>query len=150
LLPPLIASLSWLKLAFCSDDKGQLIIVPRAPADTVVIASLRVNFLVFMVVLLNSGQISLFQIFKFNEYIAPGIQLHSIECNLLIVYLWLQTVNFPLIKRNNDVNFMEIRYDIRDLKISFSENGDVAWFYCVVEREMDYCSDAFFVCERIE
>ena len=33
-----------------NDDKGQLIIVPIAPADVVAITSRRVNFLAFMVI----------------------------------------------------------------------------------------------------
>lgn len=30
-------------------------------------------------------------------------------------------------------DFKAIRYDIRDLTINFSEKGDVAWFYCVLD-----------------
>jgi hypothetical protein len=30
-------------------------------------------------------------------------------------------------------DFKAIRYDIRDLRISFSRSGDVAWFYCVLD-----------------
>ena len=30
-------------------------------------------------------------------------------------------------------NFRAIRYEIRDLKISVSEGGTVAWFYCVLD-----------------
>ena len=33
----------------------------------------------------------------------------------------------------NSPNFKAIRYDIRDLKINFSESGDVAWFYCILD-----------------
>jgi ketosteroid isomerase-like protein len=29
--------------------------------------------------------------------------------------------------------FKAIRYDIRDLKINLSENGDVAWFFCMLD-----------------
>jgi hypothetical protein len=30
-------------------------------------------------------------------------------------------------------NFKAIRYEIRDLKISLSESGTVAWYYCVLD-----------------
>jgi len=30
-------------------------------------------------------------------------------------------------------NFKAIRYEIRDLKISISESGTVAWYYCVLD-----------------
>jgi ketosteroid isomerase-like protein len=30
-------------------------------------------------------------------------------------------------------DFKAVRYDIRDLKISLSQKGDVAWFYCVLD-----------------
>ena len=29
-------------------------------------------------------------------------------------------------------DFKAIRYDIKDLKINFSQSGDVAWFFCVL------------------
>lgn len=29
--------------------------------------------------------------------------------------------------------FKAIRYNIRDLTINFSKNGDVAWFYCILD-----------------
>jgi hypothetical protein len=29
--------------------------------------------------------------------------------------------------------FKAVRYDIRDLTINFSDNGDVAWFYCILD-----------------
>jgi len=32
-----------------------------------------------------------------------------------------------------DPNFKAIRHEIRDLKITFSQSGDVAWFYCVLD-----------------
>jgi hypothetical protein len=32
-----------------------------------------------------------------------------------------------------DPNFKAIRYEIRDLKISFSQSGTVAWYYCVLD-----------------
>jgi DNA-binding NtrC family response regulator len=32
---------------------------------------------------------------------------------------------------NND--FRAVRYDIRDLTVNFSEGGDVAWFYCILD-----------------
>ena len=30
-------------------------------------------------------------------------------------------------------DFKAIRYDIRDLKISFSNSGNVAWFFCILD-----------------
>ncbi|MRR23376.1 hypothetical protein EG830_10400 [bacterium] len=30
-------------------------------------------------------------------------------------------------------DFRAVRYDIRDLSISFSPSGDAAWFYCVLD-----------------
>ncbi len=30
-------------------------------------------------------------------------------------------------------NFMAVRYEIRDLKISISRGGEAAWFYCVLD-----------------
>lgn len=30
-------------------------------------------------------------------------------------------------------DFKAIKYEIRDLKINFSERGDVAWFYCILD-----------------
>lgn len=30
-------------------------------------------------------------------------------------------------------DFKAVRYDIRDLKISLSQKGDIAWFYCVLD-----------------
>ena len=30
-------------------------------------------------------------------------------------------------------DFKAIRYDIKDLVINFSESGDVAWFYCILD-----------------
>jgi ketosteroid isomerase-like protein len=30
-------------------------------------------------------------------------------------------------------DFQAIRYEIRDLKISFSQSGGVAWFYCLLD-----------------
>ncbi len=30
-------------------------------------------------------------------------------------------------------DFKAIRYDIRDLTINLSKNGDVAWFYCILD-----------------
>ncbi len=32
-----------------------------------------------------------------------------------------------------DTNFKAIRYEIRDLKITFSQSGTVAWYYCVLD-----------------
>jgi ketosteroid isomerase-like protein len=32
-----------------------------------------------------------------------------------------------------DPRFKAVRYEIRDLKISVSESGSVAWFYCVLD-----------------
>lgn len=44
---------------------------------------------------------------------------------------------FAEFKKNEAVwgspNFKAIRYDIRDLKITLSKSGDVAWFYCVLD-----------------
>ncbi len=30
-------------------------------------------------------------------------------------------------------DFRAVRYEIKDLKISFSESGDVAWFFCMLD-----------------
>ena len=32
-----------------------------------------------------------------------------------------------------DTNFKAIRYEIRDMKISISQSGTVAWYYCVLD-----------------
>jgi hypothetical protein len=32
-----------------------------------------------------------------------------------------------------DANFKAIRYEIRDLRISVSQSGTVAWFYCILD-----------------
>jgi len=32
-----------------------------------------------------------------------------------------------------DPDFKAIRYDIKDLTITFSESGDVAWFFCILD-----------------
>lgn len=32
-----------------------------------------------------------------------------------------------------DDNFQAIRYEIKDLKVTFSESGDVAWFFCMLD-----------------
>lgn len=38
----------------------------------------------------------------------------------------------------NDPGFKAIRYEIRDLKISFSQSGTVAWFYCMLDDINEY------------
>jgi ketosteroid isomerase-like protein len=35
-------------------------------------------------------------------------------------------------------DFKAIRYEIRDLKISLSHSGDVAWYYCVLDDINEY------------
>jgi len=32
-----------------------------------------------------------------------------------------------------DTNFKAVRYEIRDMKISISQSGTVAWYYCVLD-----------------
>lgn len=38
----------------------------------------------------------------------------------------------------NDPGFKAIRYEIRDLKISVSQSGTVAWFYCMLDDINEY------------
>ena len=44
---------------------------------------------------------------------------------------------FAQLKKNEafwgSPNFKAIRYDIRDLTITISRSGDVAWFYCILD-----------------
>ena len=44
---------------------------------------------------------------------------------------------FDQLKKNEafwgSPNFKAIRYDIRDLTITISQSGDVAWFYCMLD-----------------
>jgi len=47
------------------------------------------------------------------------------------------TKGFEEFKKNEviwgDPGFKAIRYEIRDLKISLSQSGTVAWFYCILD-----------------
>jgi hypothetical protein len=44
---------------------------------------------------------------------------------------------FEQFKNNEPIwrsaDFKGVRYDIRELKITFSERGDVSWFYCILD-----------------
>ena len=90
-------------------------------------------------------------------------EVQAVETGIRAAIGWAKTKDFPLLYRviANDPDYLEVdptpgiirgfaefkkneafwgspdfkavRYDIRDLKITLSRSGDVAWFYCVLD-----------------
>jgi ketosteroid isomerase-like protein len=94
---------------------------------------------------------------------SAGIEVERIEQSIRDCIGWAKTKDFRLLYSiiANDADFLEVhpndrvvkgfedfkkaetfwkspdfkavRYEIRDLKISLSKSGDVAWFYCILD-----------------
>jgi hypothetical protein len=51
-------------------------------------------------------------------------------------------MGFDQFKKNEvfwgNPDFKSIKYEIRDLKINLSKNGDVAWFYCLLDDNNEW------------
>ncbi|HLP73111.1 MAG TPA: nuclear transport factor 2 family protein [Bacteroidales bacterium] len=55
----------------------------------------------------------------------------EVDPGLKIIRGFEQFKNMEQVWRSAD--FKAVRYDIRELKITFSERGDVSWFYCILD-----------------